>query len=86
MEAVLARVMAHINGRDYRHVPGNVFGHGLLNLDFLQQVGVSISLPDGRRMRVFLCLGRVLAPPVSRVNPSSFCDQPRLVPCALCWS
>ena len=25
----------------------------------------------------------MLTPPVSRVNPSYFCDKPRLVPCAL---
>ena len=34
MQAVLVLVMGHINGRDRRHVPGNVFGHELLNLDF----------------------------------------------------
>ena len=26
MQAVMARVMGHINGRDCRHVPGDVFG------------------------------------------------------------
>ena len=40
MQAVFARVMGHIRGRDCRHVPEDVFGHDLLNLDFLQQVGV----------------------------------------------
>ena len=29
---------------------------------------------------------RVLTPSVSSVNPSSFCDKRRLVPCALWWS
>ena len=86
MQVVLAHVLGHINGRDSRHVSGDVFGHDLLNLDFLQEVGVLFSLPDCRRMRVFLCLGRVLTPPVSRVNSSSFCDKPRLVPRALWWS
>ena len=57
MQAVLASVMGHINGRDCRHVPGDVFGHVLLNLDFLQQVGVNFLLPDCRRMRVFFVLG-----------------------------
>ena len=40
MQAVLARVMGHVNGRDRRHVPGDVFGHDLRNLNFLQLVGV----------------------------------------------
>ena len=40
MKAILTRVMGHINGRDCRHVPGDVFGHDLWNLNFLQHVGV----------------------------------------------
>ena len=40
MQAVLARVMGHINGRGCRDVPGDVFGHELLSLDFHQQVDV----------------------------------------------
>ena len=40
MQAVLARVMGHISGRDCRHVSGDVFGHEVMNLVFLQQVGV----------------------------------------------
>ena len=51
MQAVLARVMGHINGRDGRHVPEDGYRHKLLNPDFLQQVGVQFSLPDRPRMR-----------------------------------
>ena len=86
MQAVLALVMGHINGRDCRHVPGDVFGHDLLILDFLQQAGVSFSLPDCRQMSVVSFVGPVLTPPVSRVNPISFCDKLRFVPCAMWWS
>jgi len=82
----MARAMGHINGRDCRHVPGDVVGHEILNLDFSGKwVGSFIrALPTDAL--VFLCWGRVFTPPVSRVNPSSFRDKPRLVLCALWWS
>ena len=86
MQAVLARVMGHINGRDCRHVPGDVFGNELLNLDFLQQVGVQFSLPDCRRTRVFFMLGPCAYAFRFARRPSSFCDKRRPFPCALWWS
>ena len=86
MQAVLARVMGHIIGRDCRHVPGDVFGHELLNLDFFPAGGRVVLITGLPRDACLLCMGRVLTRSGSRVNPSYFSDKPRLVSYALWWS
>lgn len=68
--------MSHINGRDGRFEPEDVFGPELLHLDFLQQVGVlsCFCFYHLANLWVFVFNPTAVCASVSLMKPRSSCN------------